>query len=77
LTAKGLRCFYTHHKKDFLSSTLWIPDWEFFGTGQKCHAISTLNELRREHGEEKQSPDKKVLPRNYHTSGWRMEEERT
>jgi hypothetical protein len=45
-----LRCFCTHNEKAFLSSKLWIPDWEFFGREQKCHDSSTLNELRRAHG---------------------------
>jgi hypothetical protein len=55
-----------------VSSTLWVPDWEFFGTGQKYHASSTLNELMREHGREKHSTDLKILSGNYHTSGWRQ-----
>jgi hypothetical protein len=50
LTAKGLRCFCTYQEKAFLSSKLWVPDWEIFGTGQKYHASSTLNELKTEHG---------------------------
>jgi hypothetical protein len=28
----------------------------------KCHASLTLNDLRKEHGGEKQSPDQKILP---------------
>jgi hypothetical protein len=47
--------FFVLTMRNFLSSTLWVPDWEFFGTGQKCHASSTLNKLTREHGGEKQS----------------------
>jgi hypothetical protein len=61
LTAKGLRCFCTCHEKAFLSSKLCVPDWEIFGTGQKYHASSTLNELRTEHGGEKHSPNQKIL----------------
>jgi hypothetical protein len=53
-TAKGLRCFCTHHETIFLSSNLWVPDWEVFGTAQKCHASSTLKELTREHERLKQ-----------------------
>jgi hypothetical protein len=49
-TAKGLMCFDTHHKKLFLSSTVWVPDWEFLGKEHKCYASSTFNELMREHG---------------------------
>jgi hypothetical protein len=36
-TAKALRCFCTYHQKHFLISKMRVPDWEFFGTGQKCH----------------------------------------
>jgi hypothetical protein len=43
-------CFDTHHKKLFLSSTVWVPDWEFLGKEHKCYASSTFNELMREHG---------------------------
>jgi hypothetical protein len=68
-----LRCFYTHHKKLFQSTTLWVPYWEFFGTGQKCHASSTLNKLMRERGGEKQSSGLKVLSGNCHRSGWRLD----
>jgi hypothetical protein len=39
-SAKSLRCFCTHHKEHFLSSKLWVPDWEFLGTGEKCHPSS-------------------------------------
>jgi hypothetical protein len=70
--AMGLRCFGTHHEKLFLSSILWVPDWEFFGIEQKCHATSTLNELRREQGGEKQSSDLKIFSGNCHKSGWRL-----
>jgi hypothetical protein len=36
-TAKGLRCFCSHDYKHFLSSKMWVPDWELYGTGQKCN----------------------------------------
>jgi hypothetical protein len=72
-TAKALRWFCTHCKKHFLSSKMWVPDWEFFGTGQKCHPTWTLNKLTWEVGGEKQSSDQKVLPGNYHRSGWNTE----
>jgi hypothetical protein len=58
-----------------LSSTLWVPDWEYFERGQKCHASSTLNEVKREHGVEKQYSDLKILYGHSHTSGWRQESE--
>jgi hypothetical protein len=44
LSVKDFRCFCTHQEKAFLSSKMWVPDWKFFGTGQKCHASSTLND---------------------------------
>jgi hypothetical protein len=50
LTAKGLRSFGTHHEKAFLSSKQWVSYREFFGTEHKCHASSTLDELRRQLG---------------------------
>jgi hypothetical protein len=50
-----LRHFCTHHKEHFLRSKLWVPDWEFFGTGEKSHHSSTLNKLRRELGSENHS----------------------
>jgi hypothetical protein len=63
-TAKGLGCFCIHHEKPFESSTQWVPDWEFFGTGHKYQASCTLNELRREHGGENQSTDLKTVSGN-------------
>jgi hypothetical protein len=74
LTAKSWRCFSTHHEKVFLTSQLWVPDCEVYGKGQRSHATSTLNKLRREHGGEQQSPDQKILPGNSHASGCRLEE---
>jgi hypothetical protein len=56
-SAMGLRQFCTHHNEHFLRSKLWVPDWEIFGTGEKCHPSSTLNKLTREHGGEKPFSD--------------------
>jgi hypothetical protein len=33
LAVKGFEVFlYPHHVKAFLSSKLWVPDWESFGS---------------------------------------------
>jgi hypothetical protein len=48
-TANSLRCYCICHKKHFLSTKIWVPDWEFFGTGQKFHPSSTLSKLTWEH----------------------------
>jgi hypothetical protein len=41
-TANSLRYYCTCQKKHF-STKIWVPDWEFFGTGQKFHPSSTLS----------------------------------
>jgi hypothetical protein len=43
VTATGLWCYCPYHKNHFFSSKMWVPNWEFFGTGQKFHPSSTLS----------------------------------
>jgi hypothetical protein len=51
-------------RKMFLSSKMLAPDWEFYGSGQKCHPSWTLNKLTMETGGEEWSSEQKVLPKN-------------
>jgi hypothetical protein len=52
-----------------------IPDWELYGTGQKCHPSLTLNKLTRETAGEEWPSYQKILPGNWHKSAWRLEGE--
>jgi hypothetical protein len=51
--ATDLCCHCPYQKNHFLSTKMWRPNWEIFGTGQKFHPSSTLNKLTREQGGEK------------------------
>jgi hypothetical protein len=52
-----------------------IPDWELYGTRQKCHPTGTLNKLMRETGGEEQSSYQKIFPGDWHTNAWHLEGE--
>jgi hypothetical protein len=51
-TTTGLWC-YCPYKNHIFSTKKWVPNWEFFGTGQKFHPSSTLSKQIREQGGEK------------------------
>jgi hypothetical protein len=73
-TANSLRYYCTCHKKYFLLTKIWVPDWEFFGIGQNFHPSSYLSKLTWEHGGEMWSiPRSEDHARKLHPSGWRLE----
>jgi hypothetical protein len=67
--------FWVPLRKSLPLPHLWVPGWESFGTRVGCHATSTLSELRREHGAEKQSPIQELQPGAGPTRSWSLDGE--